>query len=203
MANRPAPALALREGDRVELERLTRASSVRAGLAQRARIVLLAAAGVPNTEIAERLGVARQTVLTWRARYRERGLAGLEDIPKPGKPRRIDPRRIIARDVEAAAEESRRDALVDTAAGDAVEGRQLDHRQGVARARDPAVEVRVVPVLHRPRAGGEGRRRRRLVPGPTRRRGGAVLRREVADPGLGADSADPADAAAPDRAPLP
>src|SRR4051794_41372736 len=96
MANRPASALALREGDRVELERLTRASSVRAGLAQRARIVLLAADGVGNTEIAERVGVARQTVLTWRARYRDRGMAGLEDVPKPGKPKQIDPRRIIA-----------------------------------------------------------------------------------------------------------
>jgi transposase len=68
---------------------------VRAGLAQRARIVLLAADGVGNTEIAERVGVARQTVLTWRARYRDGGLAGLEDVPKPGKPKRIDPRRII------------------------------------------------------------------------------------------------------------
>jgi transposase len=96
MANRPAPALALREGDRAELERLTRSSSVRAGLAQRARIVLLAADGKSNSEIAERVGVARQTVLTWRARYRDRGRVGLEDIPKPGKPRRIDPRRIIA-----------------------------------------------------------------------------------------------------------
>ena len=68
MANRPAPALALREGDRAELERLSRSWSVRAGLAQRARIVVLAADGVGNTEIAERVGVARQTVLTWRAR---------------------------------------------------------------------------------------------------------------------------------------
>jgi transposase len=95
MANRPAAALPLRDGDRVELERLTRASSVRAGLAQRARIVLLAADGAGNTEIAERVGVARQTVLTWRARYRDRGLAGLDDIPKPGKPKQIDPAAII------------------------------------------------------------------------------------------------------------
>ena len=43
MPNRPAAALALRDGDREELTRLTRSSSVRAGLAQRARIVLLAA----------------------------------------------------------------------------------------------------------------------------------------------------------------
>src|SRR5215470_16732419 len=95
MANHPAPALAPREGDRAELERLTRASSVRAGLAQRARIVLLAVDGVGNSEIAERVGVARQTVLTWRARYSGKGLAGLEDAPKPGKPRSIDSARII------------------------------------------------------------------------------------------------------------
>ena len=42
---------------------MTRSSSVRAGLAQRARIVLLAADGVSNTAIAERVGVSRPTVL--------------------------------------------------------------------------------------------------------------------------------------------
>ena len=52
MANRPAPALALRDGDREELSRITRSSSVRAGLAQRARIVLAAADGVANEQIA-------------------------------------------------------------------------------------------------------------------------------------------------------
>ena len=45
MANRSAPALVLREGDREELGRLVRSSTVKAGLAQRARIVLLAADG--------------------------------------------------------------------------------------------------------------------------------------------------------------
>lgn len=69
MANRPAAALVLREGDRVELERRTPSSGVRAALAQRARIVLLAADGVGNTEIAHRIGVARQTVVTWRSPY--------------------------------------------------------------------------------------------------------------------------------------
>ncbi len=63
MANRPAPALGLREGDRAELLRLSRASSVRAGLAQRARIVLLAADGESNTAIAARVGVSRPTVI--------------------------------------------------------------------------------------------------------------------------------------------
>ncbi len=63
MANRPAPALGLREGDRDELVRRTRSSSVRAGLAQRARIVLLAAEGLSNTVIAERVGASRPTVI--------------------------------------------------------------------------------------------------------------------------------------------
>ena len=65
MANRPAPPLALREGDRGALARLTRSSTVRAGLAQRARIVLLAADGISNTGIAEAVGVSRPTVISW------------------------------------------------------------------------------------------------------------------------------------------
>jgi DNA-binding CsgD family transcriptional regulator len=63
MPARPASALALRDGDRDRLSVLTRSSAVRAGLAQRARIVLLAADGVSNTEIAARVGVSRPTVI--------------------------------------------------------------------------------------------------------------------------------------------
>src|SRR3954462_4704613 len=71
MANRAAAALGLRDGDRELLVSLTRSSSVRAGLAQRARIVLLAADGVSNTAIADKVGVTRQTVVGWRGRYEE------------------------------------------------------------------------------------------------------------------------------------
>ncbi len=95
MANRPALALVLREGDAQELTRLTRSSSVRAGLAQRARIVLLAADGMSNTAIAELVGVSRPTVLGWRDRYARRGIAGLDDEPRSGRPRTIDHRAII------------------------------------------------------------------------------------------------------------
>ena len=77
------------------MERLTRASSTRAGLAQRARIVLLAADGVGNTEIAHRVGVARQTVVTWRARYGRGGVSALHDQARAGRPRTIDQARII------------------------------------------------------------------------------------------------------------
>ena len=71
MANRTAPALVLREGDRGELERLTRAATVMASTAQRARIVLLAADGVGNQVIADTVGVSRPTVNLWRDRYAE------------------------------------------------------------------------------------------------------------------------------------
>jgi DNA-binding CsgD family transcriptional regulator/transcriptional regulator with XRE-family HTH domain len=91
----PAPALGLRDHDRERLASWTRSSSVRAGLAQRARIVLLAADGVSNTEIAARVGVSRQTVVSWRSRYMRRGIAGLHDEARPGRPRLVDHGRII------------------------------------------------------------------------------------------------------------
>src|SRR5512143_3981027 len=96
MANRPAPALGLRDGDREELTSWTRSSTVRAGLAQRARIVLLAADGMSNTAIAELVGVPRPTVIGWRERYHERGMAGLHDEDRPGRPRLIDRKQALA-----------------------------------------------------------------------------------------------------------
>ena len=96
MANRPAPALEIGEKDRAELERWTRSSSVPAGLAQRARIVLLAGAGHSNTETAARVGVSRPTVIAWRERYLHRGLAGLVDEPRSGRPRVVDRAKVIA-----------------------------------------------------------------------------------------------------------
>jgi transposase len=65
-------------------------------LAARARIVLLAADGTPNVEIARLVGVSRPTVNAWRARYVERGLAGLADEKRSGRKRSIDQRRVVA-----------------------------------------------------------------------------------------------------------
>src|SRR5215210_4431918 len=86
----------LGENDRDELVGLTRSSSVGAGLAARARIVLLAAEGTPNVEIARLVGVSRPTVNAWRARYTERGLAGLAEEKRSGRKRSIDQRRIVS-----------------------------------------------------------------------------------------------------------
>jgi transposase len=91
-----AQPLGLRSGDRDVLESWVRSTSMRAGLAQRARIVLLAADGVSNTEIAARAGVSRPTVISWRDRYRTSGIKGLQDEPRPGRPRTIDRPRILA-----------------------------------------------------------------------------------------------------------
>ena len=85
-----APALVLREGDRKRLGELARRPSVPSGLAQRARIVLLAADGLPNAQIARTVGVSRPTVIGWRDRYQAGGMGALEDQPRSGRPAVID-----------------------------------------------------------------------------------------------------------------
>src|SRR5215207_1651850 len=91
-----AQPLGLRLGYRELLETWTRPSSLRAGLAQRARIVSSAAEGQSNTEIAERVGVSRPVVISWRDRYASSGLKGLGDEQRSGRPRTVDRARILA-----------------------------------------------------------------------------------------------------------
>jgi len=81
----------LTQEGRAELVRLTRSPSVPAGLAQRARIVLLAADGVPLEQIARRVAVDRNVVRHWADRYRAAGLDGLRDRSRPGRPRAFPP----------------------------------------------------------------------------------------------------------------
>ena len=63
-----------------------RASSAPAGLALRSRIVLLAADGLANAEIARRAGVSGPTVLAWRNRYEAGGMGALADLARSGRP---------------------------------------------------------------------------------------------------------------------
>src|SRR3954452_12465169 len=74
------------EADRRELKRRARDKGAPARVVERARIVLLAADEVPGKQIAEMVGCAEGTVVTWRGRYAERGLAGLAALPRSGKP---------------------------------------------------------------------------------------------------------------------
>jgi transposase len=87
--------------DREVLQSWTRSSSVRAGLAQRARIVLLAADDVPVKDIVERVGVSKPTVIGWKRRYAAEGLAGLDDRPKPGRPRTVDDVEVVLATLES------------------------------------------------------------------------------------------------------
>jgi len=82
------------------LEGWLRSPSLRAGLAQRARIVLLAADGLGTGEIVHRLGVSKPTVIGWKRRYAGEGVAGLDDRPKSGRPPTIDPVAIVLATLE-------------------------------------------------------------------------------------------------------
>ena len=84
-----AAAVVLDDDERERLERWTRRRSSARALAQRARIVLLAADGLKNTEIANELGVTRGMAAKWRARFVEHRLDGLTDEPRPGRPRAV------------------------------------------------------------------------------------------------------------------
>jgi transposase len=83
---------------------LVRSSTVEAGLAQRARIVLLAAQGVPNAEIARRVGVSRPTVIQWRNRYEAGGISALGDLDRSGRPPVIDDVAVVVATVQAPPE---------------------------------------------------------------------------------------------------
>jgi hypothetical protein len=75
-----AAALPVTPDDLVELHRWARSAQLPAVLVRRARILLLGAEGVANTQIAQRVGVSRPTVIACRRRYVRRGLEGL---PRP------------------------------------------------------------------------------------------------------------------------
>ena len=95
MPIRVAP-LVVSDADRATLEGWLRSPSLTSGLARRARIVLLAAEAVSNTEIAERVGVSRPTVLAWRGRYASGGVDALEDRERSGRPRRVEGNQVVA-----------------------------------------------------------------------------------------------------------
>ncbi|MBU2841508.1 IS630 family transposase [Acidithiobacillus thiooxidans] len=93
---RVAPTVILTSEERSELSRIvaSRLSSVRLSL--RARMILLAAEGLQNKEIAERLGVDRLQVARWRKRYLEHRLSGIErDLPRGAPPVKMDVARLV------------------------------------------------------------------------------------------------------------
>lgn len=73
--------------ERAALEAVTRRTTEAAGLVRRARMILLAADGMPLDRIARTVGADRTIVRTWFDRYRAGGLAALQDRPRSGRPR--------------------------------------------------------------------------------------------------------------------
>jgi transposase len=93
---RVAPRIVLSSEEQTKLTKLAKSKTASVRLAQRAQMVLLAAAGMHNEAIAQELGVGRVQVGRWRARYAEGGLAAIEkDLPRGGRPPKIDAAEIV------------------------------------------------------------------------------------------------------------
>ena len=93
---RVAPEIVLSDDERAELKKLVRSGRTSVRLALRARIVLLAADGVQNKDIAKQLGVGRVQVARWRERYVQLRLAGIErDLPRGAPPVKMDVARLV------------------------------------------------------------------------------------------------------------
>lgn len=89
MRGRPLTPLTLEGTDQETLERWARRPKTAQALAMRARIVLRAAEGARNDQIAEEMGVTPHTVGKWRRSFVKQGVDGLLDQPRPGAPRQI------------------------------------------------------------------------------------------------------------------
>lgn len=100
---RAAATIELSEEEERVLRTVLRTPSVPQQQALRARIVLRAAEGVSNTQIAREVGVSLPTVGLWRRSFCERRLEGLRDAPRSGRPREIDDdqvKRVLAKTLE-------------------------------------------------------------------------------------------------------
>lgn len=86
---RPKQALVLDQVQAMQLRSISTSRSLPHGLVRRARIILLAAEGMSNTDIAERLSMSKPSVGKWRTRYLRLGIEGLHEELRPGRPRTI------------------------------------------------------------------------------------------------------------------
>src|SRR6516225_4501371 len=88
---RIAPVIELDTMQRTSLQQLVKTLSTPQSQALRARIILAAADGQANQHIARVLGIPEITVSKWRRRFASRGLEGLQDAPRWGRPRKYGP----------------------------------------------------------------------------------------------------------------
>src|SRR5207247_4397481 len=104
---RIAPALRLSPEQRTILESQTRSRSLPVRVAERVRIVLFAASGQQDKEIAARMAITPKKVSRWRKHFLTLGVAGLEkDAPRPGRKPKIGPRlrkRVVTHGISEAS----------------------------------------------------------------------------------------------------
>jgi transposase len=92
--SRAATQVTLHADERQVLQKRAQARRVERRHQQRARVVLLAAQGWSNEQIAPHVGLNVNSVRKWRDRYARAGLAALEDEPRTGRPSRLDPQKV-------------------------------------------------------------------------------------------------------------
>ena len=91
-----ATAIKLTGEQRAELQRRARSQTTDARTVRRARIVLLAAEGIGNHEIARRLEISRNQVIEWRKRFAQGGIDAVSsDLPRSGRKSYIDAAQIV------------------------------------------------------------------------------------------------------------
>jgi transposase-like protein len=152
-----AAEIVLTDVERAELVGWTRRRKSAAGLALRARIVLAAADGGSNVELADRLELDRNTVSKWRNRFVQFRLDGLLDEPRPGRPRVVGDERIKDL-ITATLESAPADA---THWSDAVDGRasrveSVDGLAGMAGVRIGSAQTGFVETVQGSAVRGEG-----------------------------------------------
>lgn len=89
-----ARKVVLKPEQREQLESMATSRSLPHALVMRVRLVLMAAEGVQNIDIAKTVGMTRETVGKWRKRFVEQGLQGLHDELRPGRPRTVRDERV-------------------------------------------------------------------------------------------------------------
>ena len=172
---RTAATIELSGEEEAELRAVLRRPSGSQQQAMRARIVLRAAEGATNTQIAAEAGVSLPTVGLWRRNFCERGLEGLADAPRSGRPRQIDDdevQRVLAMTLEAPPDGSTHWSVRRLAAATGIAPTTV-HRIWRDHKLKPH-QVRSFKFSSDPQLVEKVDRRRRALPGPAQGRVGAL-----------------------------
>src|SRR5271169_339979 len=184
---RIAPAITLSAEERTRLESQARSRSLPVRVAERARIVLLAASGQPDKEIAASMAITPKKVSRWRKRFLALGVAGLQkDAPRPGRKPTIGARltkRVVTMTTRQATQQ--RNSLEHSYHGCGGRHQRSQRAAHLARPRAETASRGNFQDQQRSCLRGETGRHRRPVSRSARTRAGVVRRREEPDSSSG------------------